>query len=261
MTFFEMYLIGYGVIMFWMTFVWIISLIIKDSSIVDIIWGTTFVIAGFTYFALAKDGYETRKLLIVIPTTLWGIRLSIYLGYRNIGKGEDFRYQRWRKNHGASYWWVSFFRVYLLQGTIAWIVSVPLLQAQFHDTPDYVTVLDILGVIVWGVGFLFEAIGDWQLMRFKANPENKGKVLNTGLWRYTRHPNYFGNSAMWWGIFLIALSTPGGFLTIISPAIMTYFLVRISGVAMLERSLKKNKPEYAEYIKNTSAFIPMPPKA
>lgn len=259
MTFFEIYLIGYGAIMLAMTLVWIISLIIKDSSIVDIFWGSGFIVAAGTYFAIT-DGYEARKILMLAVVALWGLRLTLHLGYRNIGKPEDFRYQRWRKQHGDSYWWVSFFRVYLLQGTIAWIVSMPLLQAQFHNTPDTLTILDYLGVIVWGIGFVFEALGDWQLMRFKGNPENKGRVLNTGLWRYTRHPNYFGNSAMWWGFFIIALSTPGGFLTIISPAIMTYFLVRVSGVAMLERSLKKEKPEYANYIKNTSAFIPLPPK-
>lgn len=259
MTFLETYLIGLGIVIGMMGIVWLISLAVKDSSIVDIFWGTGFAIITFIYFLLT-DGYETRQILVLALVVIWGLRLSLHIGSRNIGKGEDFRYQKWRQEAGPSYWWVSFFKVFLLQGVILWIVSAPLLAAQYHTTPASLTVLDILGVLVWGVGFFFEAVGDWQLRQFKADPSNKGKVMDHGLWRYTRHPNYFGDAVLWWGYFLLALSTPGGFLTVFSPAIMTYLLVRVSGVAMLERTLQRSKPEYAEYIRRTSAFLPMPPK-
>jgi steroid 5-alpha reductase family enzyme len=258
-TFIEIYLAGLGVIIGMMTLIWLISLAIRDSSIVDIFWGAGFVIAATAYFIMT-DGNETRSVITLILVALWGLRLTAHIGYRNIGKGEDFRYQKWREQYGAAYWRVSYLRVYVLQGVIMWIVSAPLLQAQFHGSPDAPSILDILGIIVWGVGFFFEAVGDWQLTRFKGDPANKGKVMNTGLWRYTRHPNYFGDAMAWWGFFLLALSTEGGFLTIFSPLIMTFLLVRVSGVAMLEKSLKDKKPEYVDYIKRTSAFIPRPPQ-
>lgn len=260
MNFLEIYLIGYGIIILFMTVVWLISVRIKNASIVDMVWGFVFVVAAVTYFALGDKGYDTRKWLVLILTVIWGMRLSLYLTVRNWGKEEDFRYQRFREHYGAErYWWFSFFQVFLLQGSILWVVSLPLAVAQFHDTPAYLTVFDVLGVIVWGIGVFFEAVGDWQLARFKSNPENKGKVMNTGLWRYTRHPNYFGDSMVWWGLFLLAVSTPWGILTIISPILMTYLLLRVSGVRMLERTLKQ-KPGYEEYIRRTSAFFPMPPK-
>ncbi|GAB4315090.1 MAG: DUF1295 domain-containing protein [Phototrophicales bacterium] len=260
MSFLEIYIIGLGAIVLFMTAVWLISVWITNASIVDMVWGITYIIAAIVYFMLTENGYDTRKWLILILTVIWGGRLSLHITIRNWGKGEDFRYQRFRERYGAQrYWWFSFFQVFLLQGLIAWIVSLPLLAAQYHDTPAYLTVFDVLGVVVWGIGLFFEAVGDWQLSRFKANPENKGKVLNTGLWKYTRHPNYFGDSMVWWGLFLLALSTSGGVLTIVSPILMTYLLLRVSGVLMLERALK-HKPGYEEYIRRTSAFFPMPPK-
>lgn len=259
MSFFEIYITGYGVIMLFMALVWLVSVRITNASIVDMIWGFVFVVAAVAYFAFT-DGYETRKWLVLILTVIWGMRLSLHLTARNWGKPEDFRYQKFRERYGADrYWWVSFFQVYLLQGTILWFVSLPLLAAQYHETSANLTIFDVLGVIVWGIGIFFEAVGDWQLTRFKANPANKGKVLNTGLWRYTRHPNYFGDSMVWWGLFLIAVSTHWGILTIISPLFMTFLLMRVSGVKLLEKTLKE-KPGYEEYIRRTSAFLPMPPK-
>lgn len=259
MTFLETYLIGLCIVIGLMCVVWLISLALKDSSIVDIFWGTGFAIITVMYFLLT-DGYETRRVIVLALVIIWGLRLSLHIGSRNMGKGEDFRYQKWREEAGASYWWVSFFKVFLLQGVVLWIVSAPLLAAQYHATPASLTVLDVLGILVWGLGFFFEAVGDWQLRQFKADPANKGQVMDRGLWRYTRHPNYFGDAVLWWGYFLLALSTPGGFLTMFSPILMTYLLVRVSGVAMLERTLKRSRPGYAEYIRRTSAFIPMPPK-
>jgi steroid 5-alpha reductase family enzyme len=259
MEFFTAYLTGLLAIFVMMTVLWLISLIVKDSSIVDIFWGFGFVVAAVTYFLITPDGFQTRKVLITALTAIWGLRLTLHIGYRNIGKGEDFRYVNWRNQFGARWWWLSYVRVFLLQGVIMWIVSIPLLAAQWNATPDSLTFADYIAVVVWAIGFVFEAGGDWQLMRFKRNPANKGKLLSSGFWRYTRHPNYFGDAAQWWGLWLVALAA-GGWWTVFSPAIMTFLLVRVSGVAMLEKSLAETKPQYREYIKNTPAFFPWLPK-
>lgn len=240
------------------TVLWLVSLALKDSSIVDIFWGLGFVIAAVTY-ATQTSPQTGRHILVVALVTAWGVRLAAHLARRNLGKGEDYRYAAWRKQYGASWWWYSFFHVFALQGVILWVVSAPLLAAMSPDTAPVFTFWDVLGLLVWSVGFFFEAVGDYQLAAFKANPANKGKVLNTGLWRYTRHPNYFGDATQWWGFYLIALGA-GGWWTIFSPLLMTYLLLKVSGVAMLERNLKERRPEYVEYIRKTSAFIPLPPK-
>jgi steroid 5-alpha reductase family enzyme len=258
MSFLPIYLTGLGVILMLMTLLWLLSLRLKNSSIVDIFWGTGFVIAGWLFFVLTPDGYIVRKLLISSLVTIWGLRLSIHILLRNWGKPEDFRYQKWRQESGARWWWQSYFKVFMLQGVLLWIISAPLLAAQFSPLPARLTALDFLAVLIWLVGFFFESAGDLQLSRFKAKPENKGKVLNSGVWRYTRHPNYFGDSAQWWGYFLIAAAA-GGWWTIFSPVIMTLFLLRVSGVALLEKTLE-TRPGYKEYIKKTSAFVPWFPR-
>jgi steroid 5-alpha reductase family enzyme len=259
MTFIQIYGIVALIILGLMTTIWIVSLALRNSSIVDIFWGTGFVVAVWVYFALTPDGFPARRWLISTLVTIWGLRLSAYILWRNWGKGEDFRYRNWRDEAGDKWWWQSFFKVFLLQGILMWIISAPLLAAQVSPTPARLTLLDYAGVLVWAIGLFFEAAGDWQLARFKANPANKGKLLTTGVWRYTRHPNYFGDSAQWWGYYLIA-ATAGGAWTIFGPAIMTYLLVRVSGVALLERSLKDSKPDYREYVESTSAFIPWFPR-
>jgi steroid 5-alpha reductase family enzyme len=254
-----MYVTTGPVILGLMTALWLLSLLLKDSSIVDIFWGTGFVITAWIYFYLTPDGFAARKWLIVILTTIWGLRLTIYILLRNWGHGEDYRYQKWRQEAGNNWWWRSFFKVFLLQGTLMWIISVPLLAAQSSPIPTRLIWLDYLGALLWGIGFIFEAGGDWQLALFRANPDNQGKLLNTGLWRYTRHPNYFGDAAQWWSFYLIAAAA-GGFWTIFSPIIMTLLLRRVSGVTMLEKSLKDSKPGYKEYIETTNAFIPWFPR-
>ena len=258
MTFLEVYAIGFAVITACMILLWLLSLKLKNSSIVDIFWGTGFVIAAWLYFALSPDGLPARKLLIAILVTLWGLRLSLHILMRNAGKPEDFRYQKWRADNGKKWWWVSFFQVFLLQGILLWVISAPLLAAQFSSRSTQLTALDFIGATLWAVGFFFEAAGDMQLTRFKRNPANKGKVLNTGVWRYSRHPNYFGDSAQWWGYFLIALAA-GGWWTIFSPIMMTILLLRVSGVALLEKTLE-TRPGYKEYVESTSAFIPWFPR-
>ena len=242
-----------------MTILWIASLILRNSSIVDIFWGPGFVLANWVYFALTPEGSPTRKGLINALVTVWGLRLGLYILWRNWGKGEDFRYRKWREENGTRWWWWSFFQVFLLQGFLMWVISAPLLAAQISVTPAQLTILDYVAILVWAVGFFFEAMGDLQLARFKANPANKGKVLNTGVWRYTRHPNYFGDAAQWWGYYLAAAAA-GGFWTILGPIIMTGLLLRVSGVALLEKTLKENKPQYKNYIETTSAFVPWFPR-
>ena len=241
-----------------MTLLWLVSLALKNSSIVDIFWGTGFVITNWVYFALTPSGFPLRTWLIGILVTIWGLRLSLYILWRNWGKPEDFRYQVWREEAGRSWWWHSFFRVFVLQGLLMWIISTPLLAAQRGAAPGHLTLLDLLGVVVWGIGFFFESVGDLQLARFKADPANRGKVMDRGVWRLTRHPNYFGDSAQWWGYYLISASA-GGWWTIFSPVLMTLFLLRVSGVTLLEKTLEK-RPGYAAYIEQTSAFIPWFPR-
>lgn len=258
MTFIQIYLVGLGAILGLMTLLWLVSLKLKNSSIVDIFWGAGFVVAGWLFFALTPDGYLPRKLLIAGLATVWGLRLSIHILRRNWGKPEDFRYAKWRSEAGQSWWWKSYPRVFLLQGVLLWIISIPLLAAQFGALPQRITVLDVLGALVWLVGFYFEAAGDAQLARFLADPANRGKIMDGGLWRYTRHPNYFGDAAQWWGLFLIAAAA-GGWWTMFSPLLMTVLLLRVSGVALLERSLS-TRPGYAEYAARTSAFFPWFPK-
>ena len=242
-----------------MILLWLVSLWLKDASIVDIFWGTGFVITAWVYFALTPDGLDVRKWLIAIIVTIWGLRLSIHILLRNAGKGEDYRYQKWREEAGSAWWWRSFFKVFLLQGTLMWIISAPLLAAQMEAKPDRLIWLEFVGIGVWLIGFYFEAVGDWQLTRFKADPVNKGKLLNTGLWRYTRHPNYFGDAAQWWGFYLIAVAV-GGWWTVFSPILMTFLLRQVSGVTMLEKTLKNTKPGYKEYVESTNAFFPWFPK-
>ena len=235
MSFLAAYGIGLLVTLALMALLWLVSLQLKNSSIVDIFWGTGFVVLNWLYFALAPEGNLARKLLLGALVTVWGLRLSIHILQRNWGKEEDFRYRKWREENGARWWWWSFFQVFLLQGVLMWIISAPLLAAQRGTAP--LGLLDGLGVLVWLVGFYFEAAGDAQLARFKADPANKGKVMDRGVWRFTRHPNYFGDAAQWWGFYLIAAAA-GGWWTVLSPAIMTLFLLRVSGVALLEKTME-----------------------
>jgi len=259
MEFISLYLIIGLVILGLMTLLWLVSLALKNSSIVDIFWGTGFVIVTWVAFALAPEGGVARKWLLSALVTIWGLRLSLYILWRNWGKPEDFRYQVWRKEAGSAWWWRSFFKVFILQGVILWVVATPLIAVHVSSQPERLTWLDYLAVVIWLVGFYFEAAGDWQLARFKANPANKGKVLDRGVWRYTRHPNYFGDAAQWWAYYLLALAT-GGWWTIFSPIIMTALLMRVSGVTLLEKTLKEEKPGYKEYIETTSEFIPWFPR-
>ena len=237
---------------------WLVSLAVRDSSIVDIAWGPLLFLVGVTYYATTTAPGSRARLMMAL-VALWAVRLAAHIGARNLGHGEDFRYAAWRAQHPDTWWIRSYFKVFLLQGVIAWIVAMPLYYAITSASPVHFTLWDQIGALVFAAGFLFEAIGDEQLRRFKANPANKGRVMNTGLWRYTRHPNYFGDAVLWWGLGLIGVAA-GGWLGLAGPAIITYLLIRVSGVAMLEKTLKETKPGYAEYVANTSSFLPLPPR-
>jgi steroid 5-alpha reductase family enzyme len=259
MDFVQPFLIVGLVILAYMVVLWLVSLALRNSSIVDIFWGLGFVVAVWAYYLLTPDGLPARKVLLLALVTIWGLRLSLYILWRNWAKPEDFRYAKWRAEAGGRWWWKSFFQVFLLQGVLLWIISAPLLAAQLRMGSPALVWLDGLALALWLVGFFFEAMGDFQLARFRSNPANKGTVLRSGVWRYTRHPNYFGDAAQWWGYYLLALAA-GGWWTIFSPVIMTTLLVRVSGVALLEKTLANEKPGYREYVESTSAFIPWIPK-
>ena len=258
---------------------WLVSLKIKNASIIDIFWGMGFVVVSLVCFFLAWGGTPYQKLLIALPV-IWGLRLSIYLARRNLGHGQDPRYTAMQKRAAkkgiseAAWHKRAFFSIFLGQGFLILLVSAPIWIGMAwsyfvgHNnviTETKIGYLAVFGTLIWFIGFLFEAVGDWQLKRFlkKHNdydgPYETKPVLTTGLWKYTRHPNYFGNALMWWGIFLVACQVPMGWVSIFGPMIMTYLLVKVSGKPMLEYKLKK-RPAYQDYIKRTSGFMPRRPK-
>ncbi len=242
-----------------MTVLWLISIYLKNVSIVDNFWGIGFILIAFIY-ALQCEVLYTRVKLMMSLVNLWGLRLSVYLMYRNYGKGEDYRYQEFRRSYGPKrYWWFSFFQVFLLQGGLMMIISLPLLGIALKTNSNALNLFDYLAILIWIIGFIFESVGDYQLASFKQHFENEGKLLTKGLWRYTRHPNYFGDSAVWWGFGLLAIAS-GAYWYSIGALIMTYLIIKISGVALLEKSLTEVKPGYEHYIRTTSTFFPWIPK-
>jgi steroid 5-alpha reductase family enzyme len=242
-----------------MTLVWVVSLRMRDVSIVDIAWGAAGATMALSTFFLA-GGDPARKLLLMGITVLWGGRLAVHIGLRSLGQGEDFRYAAMRAKAPDTFPLRSLVTVFLLQAVLIWIISLPAQVAQFPDTPRGLTLLDFLGLGLWSVGFAMEVIADAQLRTFLADPANKGKAMTKGLWRYSRHPNYFGDALVWWGIFLVAAATPRGWMTVFSPLLMTFFLMRVSGVPMLEEALAQRREGYRKYMEETSSFFPWPPK-
>lgn len=238
---------------------WLVSIAIEDASVADIAWGLTFVAIAWTAH-LVGDGASDRSLLIAILVTIWGLRLSTYIWWRH--DGEDKRYRAMREKQGAErFAFRSLFTVFLLQSGIAWVVSAPVQVAAVDPTPASLGALAVIGAAVTLFGTAFEATADIQLSRFLAHKDESGKsVMDEGLWRYSRHPNYFGNATLWFGIWLIALESGSAWWTIIGPIVMTVFLLKVSGVALTEKNVKKSRPGYADYIERTSSFIPMPPK-
>jgi steroid 5-alpha reductase family enzyme len=257
--FWLVYLLGFGVTMALLALVWIVSVKLVNASIVDPFWGLGFVLLA-AYYYFNSTGEPVRKLIVLIAATLWGLRLFAYLFWRNAGKPEDYRYAQFRNHYGAErYWWFSFFQVFLLQGFLLWLISSPLLAAQYFGSSKPLGWVDGMAILVWVIGFLFEAGGDYQLTKFKSNLTNKGKVLDTGFWKYTRHPNYFGDACVWWSFALFSVAA-GSYVPVVSSLLMTILLLKVSGVSLLERALKKNKPEYEEYSRKTPSFFPWFPK-
>ncbi|MGA7879068.1 MAG: DUF1295 domain-containing protein [Desulfoferrobacter sp.] len=251
----SIYAYNLAVVLVLMVFLWGFSLIKKDASIADIYWGLGFVIVAWIT-GIRVEGFDWRKITVLFFVSIWGLRLAFHIGWRSWGKEEDRRYQKWRQEYGDRFWWVSLFLVFGLQGVLLWVISLVVQAALVSDLPDHLVWLDGVGILLWSTGFLFEAVGDWQLARFKADPDNSGKVMDRGLWAYTRHPNYFGECLIWWGIFCLAVTAPKNFWTIVSPITITFLLLRVSGVTLLEKDIAERRPEYREYIGTTSAFIP-----
>jgi len=238
---------------------WLISLIHKNVAVVDTLWGLGFVLIAWITFGLA-DGYIGRKLLLAGLTTVWGLRLAAYLSWRNLGKDEDPRYGAWREEYGQRFWIVSLFNVFLVQALVMWIVAVSVQFGQAAEIPAHLTLFDLVGAGIWLAGFVLETVADWQMARFKSDPANQGKVMDRGLWAYSRHPNYFGEMLIWWGVFVIALAVPDSLWTIISPVTITVVLLKVTGITLTEKTILKKRPEYREYIRKTSAFVPWFPK-
>ncbi|GAA0229383.1 DUF1295 domain-containing protein [Saccharothrix mutabilis subsp. mutabilis] len=226
----------------------------KRFDLVDSFWGPGFAVVAVLTLVLA--GASARAVLVTALTVVWGVRLGWHIHARNRKKSEDQRYvDMYRRARGNPV--AKMYRVYLLQAAIMVLVSLPVQFAAYRDDP--LGVFDVVGVVVWAVGFAFEAVGDWQLERFKADPANRGRVMDQGLWRYTRHPNYFGDACVWWGLFLFAC--PDGVVLAVSPVVMTLLLVKGSGKPLLERDIVRRRPGYREYVERTSGFFPLPPRS
>jgi len=238
---------------------WLWSLPLKDVSIVDIAWGANGALIAVISFLLASGAFP-RKLLLTGMAGFWGVRLAVHIAVRKRGKGEDFRYAAMRENHGDAFPRRSLYRIFLLQALLIWAISMPVMVGQHASTPPTLTLLDYLGLAVFILGFGIEVLADQQLKAFLSRPENQGKVMDRGLWRYSRHPNYFGESLIWWGIYLVAAATPWGWVTVFSPLLMTWFLLKVSGVPLLEEGLAERKEGYREYMERTSVLVPLPPR-
>lgn len=240
-------------IFIYFTIFFIVAQIKKDNSIVDIGWGLGFVLVS-NYSLIGSEHFNFRSIITTIIVTLWGLRLFYHISRRNVGKPEDFRYAKMRKEWGK--WLVprAFFQVFMLQGFMMFIIAYPIVIINNSVNNDF-KITDAIGLIIWAIGFFFEAVGDKQLRNFKKDSNNKGHILKNGLWKYTRHPNYFGEATMWWGIFFIALSVDSGIYGIISPIVITLLLLFVSGVPMLEYHYKDNL-EFQDYAKVTNKFFP-----
>lgn len=241
-----------------MVLLWLLGTLRHNVSLVDPFWGTGFVLVAWLAWLLNRPA-SPRFLLLAGLVTLWGLRLSLYLLWRNWRTAEDRRYAAMRARYGPSFRWISLLTVFLAQGWILWFVSLPMQVAAVAKVSAPLGWLAALGIAGWSLGMFFEAVGDWQLARFQSDPNNAGRVLDRGLWQFTRHPNYFGDCCVWWGLYLIA-AAGGAWWTIASPLLMTILLLKVSGVTLLESTIADRRPEYRDYQERTNAFIPWPNK-
>jgi len=233
---------------------WAVSVRVRDSSLIDLFWGPAFAIV--MWLEVVSAGFNARSVLVAVLVTVWGVRLGAYLAWRNLGHGEDKRYAAMRKRNGAGWWWKSLFIVFGLQGVLVWIVSWPIRSVAWVGASE-LGVTDVVGTALVVLGVAFESIGDLQLARFKADPAHKGLIMDRGLWRYTRHPNYFGDFVTWWGFGVFGAAT-GAWWTLVGPIVMSVLLVKVSGKDLLEKGMS-GRPGYAEYLRRTSGFFPAPP--
>jgi steroid 5-alpha reductase family enzyme len=248
-----------ALIVCYMTAWFVVALVKKDNSVADIAWGLGFVLVAAATFL--RRGSLFLPLLVTGLVAVWGARLAVHIFLRNRKRGEDPRYAEWRRKWGRSFVWRSYLQVFLLQGAFLLVISSPVILVNTDRNYPYNTdgILFTAGFLLWCVGFFFEAVGDAELARFKRDPGNRGRIMDRGLWRYTRHPNYFGESLMWWGIFLLALEVPYGWTTVVSPLLITFLLVRVSGVPLLEKRYAGNAA-FQAYARRTSVFVPWFPK-
>jgi len=253
----NVFLLAASVLFVFMTMLFVLAMYLKDNSIVDIAYGLAFVLICWTAF-LGYGGGHPRQLLVLALVSLWGVRLAVHILLRKVGEGEDFRYRQWREEWGETFVWRSFLQIFMLQGAVIFVVALPILLV-IKNPGNSLGLIDVFGSLLWTFGFIFEAVGDWQLLQFKKKTENHGHIIQSGLWSLTRHPNYFGEATLWWGLFLIALQVPYGALAIISPVLIDFLLLKVSGLPMLEAKYQGNT-EFEAYKQRTNAFFPWFPK-
>ena len=246
-----------GIVSGFAVFLWVISRIKNDVGIVDSFWSILILLAGLSFLYLFDNDLTNRKLLVLSLLSIWALRLAIHIAWRNWGQEEDHRYQTIRANNQPNFEFKSLYIVFLLQAFLALIIALPLMTV--FNTGSDLNSLDYIAVALWSIGMLFEVVGDYQLHRFKSDSNNAGKVLNSGLWKYTRHPNYFGEFCIWWGFFIFAVAS-GYWWSIISPILLSILLLKVSGVSLLESTIRERRPEYSDYCQVTNAFFPWFPK-
>lgn len=252
------YILASLILFVYMNLWFVFSLLKKRNDVADVAWGLGFVLMAWTSFFLAGN-HGLRELIVNILVSIWGLRLAWHIYTRNRFKTEDYRYQTWRKEWGKWFYIRSYFQVYLLQGALLFLIVLPVLMIN-KSLGTSLGWLDIFGLLVWVIGFSFESVGDAQLAEFIKNPDNKGRLMQSGLWAYTRHPNYFGEVTLWWGIWLISLSASNSWYAIVGPLTISFLILKVSGIPMLEKKMAEN-PEFAEYKSRVSVFFPLPPKS
>jgi steroid 5-alpha reductase family enzyme len=251
------YLILASLLFLYMNLWFALSLIKKRNDVADVAWGLGFVLLAWLSFSLSYPS-DTRGVLVNTLVSIWGLRLAWHIHGRNKGKAEDYRYLAWRKAWGEWFYVRSYFQVYLLQGFFLFLIALPVLVIHQGQRTE-VGWTDFLGIAIWALGFFFEVIGDAQLAQFIKNPANKGKLMQQGLWAYTRHPNYFGEVVLWWGIWLLSISISGGWFALIGPVTITFLILQVSGIPMLEKKMAEH-PDFAAYKRRVSSFFPWPPR-
>jgi len=245
------------VVVLYMTIWFLIAQVLRRNDVADVAWGTGFILTALSAM-IFTESVAPRGFLVLFFVVLWGMRLACHIFLRKRGTGEDSRYRTWKQGWGKHAVIRAYFQVFFLQGLLIIVISLPV-TIGIKSAQNPFSVFDVFGVCIWFTGFTFEAVGDYQLMKYKRNPANKGRIMTQGLWKYTRHPNYFGEVALWWGVYFIALSVPWGWATILGPVTITYLILKVSGIPLLEEKYKDN-PEFQKYKKRTSAFFPLPPR-